>query len=140
MSNISSLKMQAEMLLSKMTGGKRYVLGDINARLQEAANNYPQDTVIKAVASVIEQLHNKDPNRLVSQGDVEKLYNELVGLNVTGTKFREVLGDLLLSERKASVSENPEYISRMRDGEAESFEYDRILEFIQAAQELKNDE
>lgn len=115
MVNFSSLKTQAEMALAKLTEGKYYDLGDLNQRLQKAAADYPHDTVINAVARVVEQLHMKDPSKLISQGDVEKVYNELIGLNVTGTKFREVLGDLLVSDKPESAKPNPGYTSAMRD-------------------------
>jgi len=51
MDNISALKRQAERLLAKMEG-KRYVIGDLNKRLQSAAEEHPHDTVIQAVARV----------------------------------------------------------------------------------------
>jgi hypothetical protein len=113
MTNFSSLKMQAELALSKLEG-KRYIVSDLNARLQKAAAENPQDTVINAVARVVEQVCSKNPEKIVSQGEVEQLYNELVGLNVTGTKFREVLGDLLLSERTLAQPDE-EYIRGRRD-------------------------
>lgn len=113
MTNFSSLKMQAELALSKLEG-KRYIVSDLNARLQKAATENPQDTVITAMARVVEQVNSKNPGKIVSQAEVEQLYNELIGLNVTGTKFREVLGDLLLSET-TSVQPNEDYIQGMRD-------------------------
>jgi hypothetical protein len=125
MVNFSSLKTKAEMTLAKLTEGKYYELGDLSSRLQEAAEIYPHDTVIKAVARVIEQLHKKGQSKLISQGDIEKVYNELIGLNVTGTKFREVLGDLLISEKPASAEPNLNYTRGMRDDpEAGVIEYD----------------
>lgn len=124
MTNFSSLKMQAELALAKITEGKHYVLGEVKDRLQKAAATYPQDTVINAMASVVEQLYHKHPNELISQSDIEKLYNNLVGLNVTGSKFRDVLGDLLLSEKRASVESNTSYINSVRDTDVSMLEYD----------------
>jgi hypothetical protein len=125
MVNFSSLKTKAEMTLAKLTEGKYYELDDLNNRLQKTAEIYPHDTVIKAVARVIEQLYKKGQSKLISQGDIEKIYNELIGLNVTGTKFREVLGDLLISEKPTSVEPNLNYTRGMRDNPEEGIiEYD----------------
>jgi hypothetical protein len=90
------------------------------------AEDHPQDIVIRSVASVIEQVCSKDPHALVSQGDVEKIYNELVGLNASGTRFREVLGDLLISEAPNQTDvTNTQYISGMRDDPTDGvMEYD----------------
>lgn len=123
MTNFSSLKMQAELALAKLTEGKHYVLADINERFQKTATMYPQDTVINAMASIIEQLHHKHPGQFISQSDIEKLYGELVGLNVSGSRFREVMGDLLLSEKAASVEPNTSYIQGIRDTNTDALEY-----------------
>jgi len=116
MTNFGALKSQAELLLAKLEQGKHYVIGDLNERLQKAAGDHPQDIVIKSVASVIERVCSKDPRALISQGDVDKLYNELVGLNASGTRFREVLGDLLVSDLPGQVDvTNTKYINGLRD-------------------------
>jgi hypothetical protein len=122
--SITSLKKQAELALAKLTEGKRFLLSDLNERLQVAADENPQDTVIKAMANVVEQIHNKNPEQLISQGDVEKLYNELIGLNASGTRFREVLGDLLISEGPKAPEANEEYVGKMRDPTEGFLDYD----------------
>jgi len=124
MTNFGALKSQAELLLAKLEQGKHYKIGDLNARLQQAADENPQDVVIKSVASVIEDAYNKNPVALVSQGDMEKLYNELVGLNATGTRFREVLGDLLLSEISERDVTNAGHVNSLRDPETKAIGYD----------------
>ncbi len=139
MVNFSSLKTQAEMALTKLTEGKYYELGDLSKRLQKVAEIHPHDTVINAVARVIEQLHKKDQSKLISQGDVEKLYNELIGLNVTGTKFREVLGDLLVSEKPASSEPNLNYVRGMRDDpDMRAIEYEADQEVKEGFNKLFN--
>ena len=117
MDNISALKGQAELLLEKLQG-KRFILGEVNKRLQEAAEEHPHDTVIQATARVVEQMSNKEPGAIISQADFDKIYNELIGLNVSGTRFREVLGDLLLSDKPASAEPNEKYIHSVRDTES----------------------
>lgn len=114
--SITSLKKQAELALSKLTEGKKFLLGDLNVRLRTAAEENPQDTVIRAMAGVIEQIYTKNPEQFISQGDVEKLYNELIGLNTSGTRFREILGDLLMSGNEVKNSEtNENYVKGRRD-------------------------
>jgi hypothetical protein len=124
MTNFDALKSQAELLLAKLEQGKHYVIGDLNSRLQKAAEDNPQDIVIRSVASVIEQAYHKNPEVLVSQGDMEKIYNELVGLNASGTRFREILGDLLLSETQTRDVTNVTHVNGLRDDpEAGSVNY-----------------
>lgn len=115
MVNFSSLKTQAEIALVKLTEGKFYELENLDQRLQKVADDHPHDTVIKAVARVIEQMKNKNPSGIISQGKIEKIYNDLIGLNVSGTKFRSVLGDLLISEKPNSVEPNKKFAERIRD-------------------------
>lgn len=124
MSNISALKQQAELLLAKLEHGKFYSVVDLNDRLQRTASDYPQDTVIKAVACVVEEMCAKDPERIISQGDFEKLYNQLIGLNASGTRFREVLGDLLLSQLAEPAKPNEAFIEGRRDDSKAAMEYD----------------
>lgn len=127
MSNISALKQQAELLLAKLENGRFYSIADLNGRLQETVADYPQDTVIKAFACVVEEMCNKSPDRLISQGEIENMYNHLVGLNASGTKFREALGDLLLTGSgpvTPAVVPNSEFIGGRRDDVAPAMEYD----------------
>ena len=121
MSNFNALKKEAEILLVKMDG-KRYCVGDLNNRLQEAVAHNPQDTVIRAVASVIERMTNKEPERILSQAEFDNLYNEMVGLN-SNTKFREVLGDLLISQLPKGAEPNQDYIAQMRNSEEAPLDY-----------------
>lgn len=115
MSNITDLKRQAEAALSQLERGREFIIGPISERLRKAAEAHPQDTVIRAVAKVVEDMSRKDPTRLICQAEIEGLYNNLVGLNVTGTRFRDVLGDLLMSEKPASAKPNPMYAQANRD-------------------------
>jgi hypothetical protein len=109
---------------------------DLNDRLQRTADEHPQDTVIKAVACVMEEMCRKDPERLISQGDFEKLYNQLIGLNASGTKFREVLGDLLLSEPAEPAKPNEAFIGSRRDSVEPPMEYDTDPEIKHAFDNL----
>jgi hypothetical protein len=116
MTNIAAdLKRTANELLSQFSVGKKYIIGQVSERLRRAAEDNPQDTVIKAVASIIEKKSQEDPGRFISQADMDKIYNEVVGLNVSGTRFREILGDLLKSEGPKSVEPNSKFADENRD-------------------------
>lgn len=123
MANFNALKTQAEYLLAKMEHGKGYQIGDLNQRLRQAADENPGDIVIRSVASVVERLCAKNPEGIMTQGQLEDIYQELVGLN-TGTRFREVLGDLLRSEQNAANLTNEEHIGAMRDPTEGFLNYD----------------
>jgi len=114
MTNFNALKTQAEYLLAKMEHGKGYRIGDLNQRLRQAADENPGDIVIRSVASVIERLHGKDPDSMMTQGQLESVYQELVGLN-KNTRFREVLGDLLRSDKNEPDLTNKDFVGARRD-------------------------
>lgn len=113
--SINDLKRQAESLLSQMERGREFIIGQVSDRLRVAAETNPQDTVIKAVARVVEDMSRKDPTRLICQAEIEGVYNNLVGLNVTGTRFREELGDLLLSPKPEGAKPHPRFAQEHRD-------------------------
>lgn len=115
MSHFNELKRRAEALLSQMERGKEYTVGHVGQRLERAAADHPQDTVIRAVAGVLDRMGRQNPDALISQADLDRIYNQLVGLDASGTRFREVLGDLLLSERPASAAPDPKYAEACRD-------------------------
>jgi hypothetical protein len=115
MSHFNELKRRAEALLSQINSGKEYTVGHVSQRLERAAADHPQDTVIKAVAGVLDTMVRQNPDRLISQGELDQIYNQLVGLNASGTRFRDVLGDLLLSRKPASAAPDPQYVETHRD-------------------------
>jgi len=153
-SNIDALKRAAEVALMKLQG-KRYLVGDLSNRLQVTAEEYRHDTVIQAMSRVIEKLAVKNPEQIISQAEIELLYNELVGLNASGTKCREVLNDLFIKEASGpTTTENLDFIGGLRDdpsrgilglvSEAQPKEYDILFgESVdrydpQAASDAKN--
>jgi len=91
------------------------MVGHVSQRLEKAAADNPQDAVIRAVAGVFENMSRQNPNRLISQGEIDQIYNQLIGLDASGTRFREVLGDLLLSRKPASAAPDPKYVQANRD-------------------------
>lgn len=115
MSHFNVLKSRAEALLSQLNCGKEYTIRYACDRVSQAAADHPQDVVIRAVAGVLENMDRKNPNKLISQGELDQIYNQLIGLDSSGTRFREILGDLLLSQKPASVSPNQKYAEAYRD-------------------------
>lgn len=113
-SKINSLKMAAEMALVKLQG-KRYFAGDLSNRLQKTADEYRQDTVIQAMSRVIEKIAAKNPEQIISQAEVEKIYNELVGLNASGTRCKEVLSDIFITAEEEVANNHEEFINGLRD-------------------------
>jgi len=115
MSHFNELKRRAEALLSQIECGKEYTVGHVSRRLEKAAADHPQDTVIRAVAGVLERMERQNPDRLISQAELDRIYNQLIGLDASGTRFREILGDLLLSKKPASAAPDPKYAEARRD-------------------------
>ncbi len=116
MSNFSSLKQKAESLLQKISEGKVFALADLNKKFQIARATYSNDAVIHAVANVVEKLYQKDSNGIMSQAKLDEIYQNLVGLNASGTKFREVFGELLHTDIPKFSLNSSEYVNTMRDG------------------------
>lgn len=114
MTNFNALKNQAEYLLAKLEHGKCYKIADLSQNLNIAADQNPSDIVIVSVARIVEQLKDKDPAGIMTQGQLENIYQELIGLN-TNTRFREVLGELLRSRQNDPELTNEKYINSMRD-------------------------
>lgn len=115
MSHFNELKRRAEALLSQVECGKEYTVDYVSQRASKAAADNPQDTVIRAVAGVLETMTRRNPGKLINQGELDGIYNQLVGLDASGTRFREVLGDLLLSRKPASAAPDPKYSEARRD-------------------------
>lgn len=113
-SNIDALKRAAEVALEKLQG-KRYFVGDLSDRLREVADEYRQDTVIQAVSRVFDKMAQNNPMQIISQAEFDGVTQQLVGLNASGTKIREVLGDLFGYEIKHTSSSNEKYINGLRD-------------------------
>jgi len=114
MNQYSDIKRQAETLLSQMDRGKDFIIGHVSNRLTKVADAHPQDTVIKAVARVIERMSQQDPTRLICQAEIDEVYQRLVGLN-PNTQFREILGDLLISKAPEPVHPGKQYAEAYRD-------------------------
>ncbi len=122
MTNYTELKRQAEEMLSKMERGKEFIINQVSDRLSIAVEENPQDHVIIAMAHVIERMARKDPTRIICQAEMEDLYQNLVGLNVSSTRFREKLGDFLLTSAPEPVKQNTVYAQSNRDPLKEAFD------------------
>ena len=127
-SKINSLKMAAEIALVKLQG-KRYFAGDLSNRLQKTADEYRQDTVLQAMSRVVENIAVKNPEQIISQAEIEKIYNELVGLNASGTRCKEVLSDIFIAAEEKKVDNQEGYINGLRDNPDAG-----VLEFVSSEQ------
>ena len=116
--NISYLANLAKKALDGVKNGDHYMLHDVHNRMRQAYEKFPEDPVIRAVAFVIEKRADKlsaVDGPTISQKEISDIYNECVRLSST-TKFREILGDLLLN-KIADNKINQEYIQLNRAGE-----------------------
>ena len=113
-SKFNALKKEAELALERLQG-KRYFVGDLANRLQLEASQHRQDTVIQALAGTFEKLASANPNRIISQAEFEEVYSHFVGLNMSGTRCREVLADLFVPMQKVATTENKNHIAALRD-------------------------
>jgi len=114
MTNINNIKSEAERLLKELQRGNEYIIAEVDNRMRQAVAEYPRDTVIRAVAGVIEKMADSDPSRVISQGEIGDIYNNLIGLN-SNTQFREALGDFLNTKIEKTSTTNKEFISKNRD-------------------------
>ena len=121
MSNITNIKSEAERVLKDLERGNEYIISRVDNRMRQAVNQYPRDTVIRAVAGVVERMASINPSRVISQGEINEIYNNLVGLG-SNTQFREALGDLLNTQIEKTSTTDPEFISKNRDTEDSSID------------------
>ena len=110
----TELKHQAEVMLSQMTRGKEFIIGNVSREIDKVANENPQDHVIIAMARVVEKMSQKDSTRIISQAELDNVYQNLIGLN-TNSRFRELLGKFLITAGPEAVQPNEEFIKANRD-------------------------
>lgn len=108
--NINDFSALARKLLEKCENGEEFLLGSVHQQMRQAYNKFPEDAVIRSVASVIERMAEKNPpSTIINQKQLSSIYNDLVRL--TGdSKFKMVLGHLLLP-----VSETRKVATNLRD-------------------------
>lgn len=111
-SDIQELAKLAQSLLD----GKEYLIGSIADRFNRAATKHPHDQTIRAMQNVFERRIAKEGGLLlVSQKDIQALYDEVSNLG-SAVKFEEELGDLLLDNRRQSnAAYNSDYVNSIRD-------------------------
>lgn len=114
-SDIQELAKLAE-LAQSLLNGKEYLIGSVADRFTKAANKYPHDQTIRAMQNVFERRIAKEGSlTIVSQQDIQSLYDEVSNLG-NNVKFEEELGDLLLENRRHSnATYNDKYIRSIRD-------------------------
>ena len=119
MQNIEELAKAAEQLLGLMNKESEMPLHHVIKRVHAALDDYPEDSVIKGVASVLLKRLRKDALAGITKNELYSVYNELSGLD-SNNKFRDKLGDLLPetpSQQHAEIQEynKPTYYQRVED-------------------------
>lgn len=111
--NVSDLAKLAQGLLSSKEHGQEFMLSDVHNITRQAYQNYPEDTVIRQFAYVIEQMSEKrPPGSIITQGEMTEVYNNLVRLS-ENTHFRKVLGMFVLGTPTTKTS-SEEFVSMNR--------------------------
>ena len=87
----------AKKLLDKYEEGESFLLGDVYRQVRAAYDKFPEDTVIKQMASMLEKMaERQSPATIINQRQLTAAYNDLVRLS-SETKFRLVLGHLVFA-------------------------------------------
>lgn len=109
--NISDFSALAKMLLEKCDNGDEFLLGQVHDQVISAYQKYPEDGVIRAMASVVDKMVKKnDPSTIITQKQISNIYNDLVRTSGE-TKFRTILGHLILPTEEMK----PKTASHLRD-------------------------
>lgn len=112
--NMNDLAQLAQSLLNGANQGQDFVLSDVHNITRQAYETYPEDPVIRQFAFVIEQMTEKRGDAaLINQAEMTKIYNDLVRLS-DNTKFRKVLGMLLLNNAPVTKTASNKYIEMNR--------------------------
>lgn len=127
--NISELARLAKAVLDTKLSGQDFMLEDVCNVTRAAYERYPEDSVIKKVAFTIEKMaeHSK-PGATISQAEITSVYNNFADLS-GNSKFRTVLGHLLLGDKQAQSSQNPDYTKMNRvDAEDSGITTDTLVD------------
>ena len=93
--------------------GKEYMLSDVYSQVRRAYEQYPEDTVIRQVAFVVEKMFEKSASgTTITQADMSKMYNNFAHVQQE-SKFRKVLGHLL-KETAPDTIKNDTFVKQMR--------------------------
>jgi len=107
--DIGELARAAQKILDAQTKGQEFMLNDVHNQTRNAYERFPEDPVIRQVAFTIEKMaDSSDPMTTISQSDVSYIYNNFVRY-ANNSKFRSVLGHLLLEDRAEFSSQNTDY-------------------------------
>lgn len=99
----------AQSLLDAKTNSREFMLEDVHSITRQAYEQYPEDSVITQVAFTIERMAEKAPSgSTISQAAISDIYNNFVRLS-SNSKFREVLGGLLLTDLPNKGAQSPDY-------------------------------
>jgi len=104
--NIGDIVRLAQTMLDAKTKGREFMLEDVHKLTRLAYEQYPNDSVITQVASAIEKMAERAPSgAVISQSDISNIYNNFVKIS-SDSRFREVLGGLLLNESAVAKTDS----------------------------------
>lgn len=111
--DIGELARVAKVALDAQTKGQEFMLDDVHNVIRTAYERYPEDPVIRQVAFAVEKMAEKaSPGMTINQAEVSNLYNHFIRLGTT--KFRDILGYLLLEDQTNNSTQNPNYTKMNR--------------------------
>jgi hypothetical protein len=87
-------------LLKSADVGREYTMDYVASRLESAMDEYPNDSVIRSVAAVIEK-QAKNGKLITSQKEIYDVYNHFAGQNAN-SMIKEAIGDILYPAHKAT--------------------------------------
>lgn len=112
--DIGQLLQAASAALKEQSVGKEFMLNDVLRETRAAYERFPEDPVIRQVAFTIERMADRAPaGATISQADLSSIHNDLVRLS-SESKFRSVLGHLLLGEQEIKTSHNEKFVNMNR--------------------------
>lgn len=112
--NIGELARIAKEALDAKDIGQEFMLDDVCNVTRVAYEQHPEDPVIRQVAFTMERMTDKaPPGATISQAQISEVYNHFARLS-GNSKFRQVLGHLLLEEQTKFSSQNPDFVRTHR--------------------------
>lgn len=126
--NISELARLAKAVLDANNSGQEFMLEDVYNVTRAAYERYPEDAVIRKVASAIEIMAGKAKGgETISQKEISAIYNHCVDISGT-SRFRDVLGHLLLKDKPTNDSQNASYVKMNRDVDADPIKMSDLVD------------
>lgn len=107
--DINILAQLAQHALDEQANGREYMLVDVYNQTRQAYAQFPEDAVIRQVASTIERMTDRaQPGATINQSQMSEIYNHFAPVSQS-SNFRRVLGHLLKDAMPEVNNQNPDY-------------------------------